>query len=51
MDLKKYRILLNIFYFFVIIYELLSYNNSIFVEGECHHKEIVSITDFFSTKI
>lgn len=43
MDLKKYRILLNIFYFFVIIYELLSYNNSIFVEGECHHKEIVSI--------
>jgi len=43
MDLKKYRILLNIFYFFVIIYELLSYNNSIFVEGECHYKDIVSI--------
>jgi len=43
MDLKKYRILLNIFYFFVIIYELLSYNNSIFVEGECHHQDIVSI--------
>jgi len=43
MDLKKYRILLNIFYFFVIIYELLSYNNSIFVEGECQHQDIVSI--------
>lgn len=43
MDLRKYRILLNIFYLFVIIYELLSYNNSVFVEGECHHQDIVSI--------
>jgi hypothetical protein len=43
MDLKKYRILLNIFYFFVIIYELLSYNNSVYVEGECQHQDIVSI--------
>ena len=43
MDLRKYRILLNIFYFFVLIYELLSYNNKNFIEGECHHKDIVSI--------
>lgn len=43
MDLKKYRILLNIFYFFVITYEILSYKNSVFVEGECQHQDIVSI--------
>jgi hypothetical protein len=43
MDLRKYRILLNIFYFFVLLYELLSYNNSVFIEGECYYKDIVSI--------
>jgi hypothetical protein len=43
MDLKKYRILLNIFYFFIITYELLSYKNSVYVEGECYHQDIVSI--------
>ena len=43
MELSKYRILLNIFYFFVITYELLSYKNNGYVEGECHHKDIVSI--------
>ena len=43
MDLRKYRILLNIFYFFVLTYELLSYKNKIFIEGECHHNDIVSI--------
>ena len=43
MDLRKYRILLNIFYFFVIICDLLTYKNSVFVEGECYHQDIVSI--------
>jgi hypothetical protein len=43
MVLRKYRILLNIFYFFVLTYELLSYKNKIFIEGECHHNDIVSI--------
>ena len=43
MDLRKYRILLNIFYFFIITYELLSYNNKVYVEGECQHQDIVSI--------
>ena len=43
MDLRKYRILLNIFYFFVLVYELLDYNNKNYIEGVCHHKDIVSI--------
>jgi hypothetical protein len=43
MDLRKYRILLNIFYFFVLTYEILSYNNKNYIEGECHHNDIVSI--------
>ena len=43
MDLRKYRILLNIFYFFIITYELLSYNKKVYVEGECQHQDIVSI--------
>jgi hypothetical protein len=43
MDLRKYRLLLNIFYFFVLVYELLSFNNKNFIEGECHHNDIVSI--------
>ncbi len=43
MELRKYRIILNIFYFFVITYDLLSYKNSGYVEGECSHQDIVSI--------
>ena len=42
MDLRKYRLLLNIFYFFVLVYELLSFNNKNFIEGECYHNDIVS---------
>jgi hypothetical protein len=43
MELRKYRILLNIFYFLVITYDLLTYNNIGYVEGECYHQDIVSI--------
>jgi hypothetical protein len=43
MELRKYRILLNIFYFLIITYEFILYNDTTLVEGVCYHNNAVNI--------